>query len=106
MKPLKPEVHNLTQLQYEMKPDFEGAFRLYIYGQDGKHGGGMWFHLTGEKPDDNITSKQAGYLVKQAMAAKMEIRIVNGGDILVYHAKSGTTEFGTTFYAALMGEGV
>lgn len=81
------EYQYLTELQYSN--DRKGPFRLYIYDRPGLHSGGQWFR----KPpliftDEEITSSEA---MKRTIEATTvfgyEVRICDGGDMLVYHWK-------------------
>jgi hypothetical protein len=82
------EVHELTQLQYAEAGD--GPFALYIYGRDGMHSGKKWFRKGKMKyPDEEITVEDAKKRVKEAIAHKKEVRICDGGDMLVFHAAHG-----------------
>jgi hypothetical protein len=66
---IQATVHRLTKLQYT--DEFDGAFRLYVY------------------PDEQITIEEAKRCAEMAMARGREVRITNGGDNLVFHAKDG-----------------
>ena len=82
------EVHELTQLQYAETGD--GPWCLYIYGRDGMHSGKQWFRKgTVKYPDEEITVEEAKKRVKKAIALKKEVRICDGGDMLVFHAANG-----------------
>jgi len=78
----------LSTLQYSN--DREGPWRLYIYEADGFHRGGQWFRKPPLKyADEEITAIEALKLAAFALRDKKEIRVCDGGDALVYHAKDG-----------------
>jgi hypothetical protein len=82
------EVHTLTELQYADTGD--GPWALYIYGRDGMHSGKKWFRKGAMKyPDEEITTFEAQRRVKEAVAKGSEVRICDGGDMLVFHAANG-----------------
>lgn len=80
-------LHTLTTLQYST--DRKGPWKLYIYDQTGYHDGGQWFRAKPKYPDEEITTAQAHNLAFVAVAKKQEVRICDGGDMLVFHAKDG-----------------
>jgi hypothetical protein len=82
------EVHTLTELQYA-EPEKDAAYRLYIYGRDGYHSGCQWFRNKPKYPNEEITTEQAKKRVKAAIAQRKEVRITDGGDMLVFHAANG-----------------
>jgi hypothetical protein len=82
-------VHTLTKLQYGNNR--EGPFRLYIYDARGYHSGGVYFDRVPRYPEDGeLTSKEAFKRATQALADGLEVRITDGGDMLVYHARGAT----------------
>ncbi len=78
---------HLTELQYSNER--EGPWRLYIYGPDGYHSGGQWFRKKPKYPDEEITTAQAHNRALVAVSEGKEVRITDGGDMLVFHAKGG-----------------
>jgi hypothetical protein len=83
-----PEVHTLTELQYV--DSGEGPWALYIYGHDGMHSGKKWFRRgTMKYPDEEITIAEAHKRVDEAIAKQYEVRICDGGDMLVFHSACG-----------------
>jgi len=82
------EEEELTELQYTVPVKGE-SFRLYIFGDDGMHSGGQWFRRMPVYPDEEITVHEAKTRAEAAIAAGSEIRITDGGDMLVYHFKGG-----------------
>lgn len=87
---ISPKVveETLTDLMYSQ--DRKGPFRLYILDKNGMHTGGQWFR---EKPvykDEEITSAEARDKVGEAMDEGLEVRICDGGDMLVYHSIGST----------------
>ena len=81
--------YTLTELQYS--DDRKGPWKLYVYKADGYHNGGVWFRAKPEYPREEITSEKALEFTKSAMRKKHEVRICDGGDMLVLHAKDGKT---------------
>lgn len=76
----------LTELQYSN--DRKGPFKLYIYDSTGYHQGPQWFRRPPlQYPDEEITAHEAMVRALEAFAIGCEIRITDGGDMLVYHAK-------------------
>lgn len=76
--------HILTELQYSN--DREGPFRLYIYAKNGYHSGGIWVRRVPKYPGE-ITTQRACTMAVSYCAEGAEVRITDGGDMLVYHAK-------------------
>lgn len=75
-----------TELQYS--DDRKGPWRLYIFNKDGYHSGGQWFRRPPlEYPDEEITASEAMVRAFEAEAKGLEVRICDGGDMLIYHAK-------------------
>jgi hypothetical protein len=82
------EVHELTELQHAEIGN--GPWALYIYGRDGYHSGKKWFRKGPMKyPAEEITAAQAKERVAKAIREKREVRICDGGDMLVFHAQNG-----------------
>lgn len=73
----------LTELMYSN--DRKGPFRLYIYGQDGLHSGGQWVNRVIKYPDEEIDCQEMMVRTMEAAAEGREVRICDGGDMLVYH---------------------
>ncbi len=68
---------------------------LYIFRPDGYHHGKQWFAKTIRYPEEEILSSKARERVDAAIAAGLEVRICNGGDLLVFHAVNGKIEYPT-----------
>jgi hypothetical protein len=92
-------VNTFTELQYT--EDYEGPWALYIFGDDGLHSGKQWFAKTLIYPDEQITVEDAARLATEAIAHKKEVRVCDGGDMVVYHAKDGYTTYGEGFWEAV-----
>ena len=76
----------LTELQYST--DRKGPFALYIYGPDGLHSGKTWFMRVPQYPEEGeISCTEAMVRALEAAAQGMEVRICDGGDMLIYHCK-------------------
>lgn len=63
--------------------------KLYIYGADGFHDGGIWFRDIPQYPDEETTTPKAMLATGGAMDIGLEVRICNGGDFCVFHCKDG-----------------
>ena len=95
------EVHVFHGSPLQYSDDRKGPFKLYIYGQDGYHSGGRWSRKVPkypDPPDREIDSMCFGsrfqYMTAMGMAfaavaRKQEVRVTNGLDEIVYHAKNG-----------------
>ena len=82
------EVHTLTELQFAETGD--GPWALYIYGRAGFHTGKVWFRKGPMKyPDEEITATEAKERVEKASGDGREVRICDGGDMLVFHSERG-----------------
>ena len=83
-------IETLTELQYS--DDRKGPLRIYVFGPAGSsfHFGGIWFERKPRYPEEGeITTEEAERRFRWAMREKREVRICNGGDMLVLHAKEG-----------------
>jgi hypothetical protein len=82
-------IEHLTQLQHS--DVLEGPFALYIYEANSEyHRGPLWFTNKSNRPaEDEIPISVARRKVEEALIEGREIRIVDRGDMLVFHAKSG-----------------
>ncbi len=75
----------LTQLIYS--EDVTGTLRLYRFHPDGYHSGGQYFTKRIRYPEEEIGIKGAKELCEAHQARGLEVRITNGSDFLVFHAK-------------------
>lgn len=82
------EVHELTQLEYAVPVKGE-SFRLYILDADGMHNGGQWFRRVPKYFDEEVAVEYAEHLAGQAIRDGKEVRVTDGGDLLVYHVVGG-----------------
>jgi hypothetical protein len=91
-------LHTLTQLQYS--EDRRGPWRMYIYDLNGEyHRGGTWFQEKPQYQDEGELNILLAYAAtKSAFDSGREIRICDGGDMLVFHAKSNRILFGDKFW--------
>jgi hypothetical protein len=88
IKPPLPNTYTLTELQYAEQG--EGPWKLYVYNEEGKHYRPKWFRKGEMKyPDKEITVLDAFCHAETARVQGREVRICDGGDMLVYHAKDG-----------------
>lgn len=82
------EAMKLTNLQYSTER--KGPFKLYVYEPGSPfHKGGVWFQKVPQYPDEEITTELAHNRAFAAVAEGCEVRICDGGDMLVFHAKDG-----------------
>lgn len=81
------EHHVLTQLQYSQ--DLRGPFALYIYEHNGYHSGAQWFAKAIRYPNEEISISDAKLRAVAAISAGKEVRICDGGDMLVFHSEHG-----------------
>jgi hypothetical protein len=94
------EVHTLTELQHAEVG--EGPWKIYIYGKSGYHTGGIWFRKGKAKyPDEEISLAEAKNRAEKAIADKREVRICDGGDMLVFHSQDGKILYGEGFWEAV-----
>ena len=81
-------VHEITELQYAETG--KGPWRLYIFGKDHFHSGGTWFRNGNPKyPDEEIPFEAAKGFAESAIGNKLEVRVCDGGDELVFHSVNG-----------------
>jgi hypothetical protein len=75
---------------FQYSEDRKGPFRLYVYGDDNYHSGTQCFRKEPLKyPDEEITIREAMLRASAAQVKGHEVRITDGGDMLVYHHKGG-----------------
>lgn len=86
----------LTELQYSN--DRKGPWRLYVYNPNGYHNGGQYFSRRLRYPDEEITVSAAKELCDRAELEDREVRVTDGGDMLVYHSKGGKVLYGHSFW--------
>ena len=80
------ERHTLTELQYS--GDRKGPFKLYIYEPNRTyHLGGVWFRNKPKYPGEEIPTSHAKIKALAAIAEGREVRVCDGGDNIVFHAK-------------------
>jgi len=91
-------VYTLTQLQYS--EDRQGPWKLYVYNANSAfHGGGVWFRRGKAKyPDEELSWTAAKVKCANAMRNGREVRICDGGDMLVFHAKGASILYGEKFW--------
>ena len=89
--------YKLEDLQYSNET--KGPFKLYIYEPNSQyHRGGVWFRKGPMKyPEEEIPFDSAVERVAGAMADGREVRICDGGDMLVFHAKGAKILYGEKF---------
>jgi hypothetical protein len=77
-----------SELQYA-QPNGKGPYCLYIYGRDGYHSGGVWFRKQVQHPSQGIAFDDARTRCEMAIAKKLEVRITDSGDNLIFHSVGG-----------------
>lgn len=84
---MRPEIVTLSELQYST--DIHGPLKLYLYDRNGFHRGGQWFARRIRYPEEEIPLDLAQAAAEAWTGRGLEVRITNGTDFLVYHAKDG-----------------
>jgi hypothetical protein len=82
------EIRTDEELIYAV-PVPDAPLKLYIYGLDGYHMGGVWFRQIPKYPGEEISTEMAKLLTVNAVDNFQEVRICDGNDFLVFHAKGG-----------------
>lgn len=78
----------------------DGPWRIFVYQANGLHRGGRWFRKGPMKyPDEEIPFLEAATRAGVAIAHGLEVRIVDGGDMLVLHALNGKIVHGREFWS-------
>jgi hypothetical protein len=94
------EVHTITELKYAEIG--EGPWKLYIYGDDGYHSGGKWFRKRKMKyPDEEIPMAEAKRRSDENTSKRLEVKVCDGGDMLVFHSVNGAVVYGERFWEAV-----
>jgi hypothetical protein len=93
-------IEHLTELQYST--DRKGPFKIYVYEPNSEfHRGGVWFMDKPQYPEEGeITTAEAHNKAFVAVSQKREVRICDGGDMLVFHSKNGEILYGQDFWQA------
>jgi hypothetical protein len=81
--------------------DTRGPWQLYIFDHLGYHSGGQWFDRVLRYPDEEITIAEAKQRCDSAIAEKCEVRVCDGGDMLVFHSENGVTKYGENFWTMI-----
>lgn len=77
----------------------KGPWKLYIYEPNSEyHRGGQWFRNKVRYDDDEIPTRLAEVRYLDAMRQGREVRVCDGGDELVFHAKAGRVLYGEKFW--------
>lgn len=69
--------------------DGKSPRKLYIFRPDGYHDGGVWFQDQLKYPDEEVTTEEAMRRAAEAIAKKLEVRICDGSDFLIFHSVNG-----------------
>ena len=94
------EVHTITELQYAEIG--EGPWKLYLYRTDHLHGITKWFRKGKMKyPDEEISLAEAKKHSDANIAKMLEVRVCDGGDMLVFHSVYGKILYGEGFWEAV-----
>lgn len=81
------ELIRLTEMMYSKAEPGE-LLRLYLFDVMGYHRGAVYFTRQPKEPDE-ITVEKAQALVEGHINRRLEVRITNGGDFLVFHSQAG-----------------
>lgn len=79
--------YELKELYYSEDRGF--PLRLYVYDRMGYYRTAPWFSPKVKYPDEEITVEEARKRAEAGVKAGLEVRITNGDDFLVFHAKDG-----------------
>lgn len=79
-------IETLTTLQYS--DDRRGTLGVYFYFSDGTHTPPVWFRRGPPRSGDTTLALVKAW-VEQWRLLNGEVRIVNPGDLLIFHAKDG-----------------
>ncbi len=83
------EEHELTELQFTT-PQQGADFKLYLYDKHGFHSGAIWFTSGRIRyPDEQTTAEMAQRLTERHISSRLEVRITDAGDMLVFHSRHG-----------------
>ena len=97
-------IETLTELQYS--EDEKGPWQLYIYRADGMgYQTNTWFARKIDYPGEEINVHEARDLTRAAFDSGREIRIVDGGDMLVFHAIGNRVLYGQQWWKKVMEDG-
>lgn len=78
----------------------DGPWRLYVYDANGQYGRAPWFRRgVMQYPDEEISLHIAEALANRAIKAKLEVRVTDAGDELVFRAVNGEVVYGADFWA-------
>ena len=88
----------MTDLMYS--DDKEGPWKMYVYSANSSyHAGGRWFRKgKAVYPDEEMSFIAAKVRCANAMRNGREVRICDGGDMLVFHAKGDKILYGEDFW--------
>ena len=96
-RPPSPVAETLEELVHA--PTGLGPWKIYVFQRDGYHRGGIWFRRGKAKyPDEEISFVAAKVKCANAGRNGLEVRICDGGDNLVFHAKGETILHGADFW--------
>ena len=71
-------------------------------GRNGMHSGKQWFRKGKIKyPDEEISLREAKRRSDENIANLREVRICDGGDMLVFHSVNGAVVYGDGFWEAV-----
>jgi hypothetical protein len=87
-----------AELQYVETGD--GPWRLYVYDRHGNYAKAPWFRRGSmQYPAEEITLRIAEALANRAIKLRLEVRVTDGGDNLVFHSIDGVVVYGADFWA-------
>jgi hypothetical protein len=86
--------YELVDLQHS--DDRDGPWKLYVYQENGYHTGGVWFYRTPKNGD--MDTMEAMALADIAIEENREVRVCDGGDMLVFHFDGRDVRHGANFW--------
>lgn len=96
-----------NRLKHRSLAGYTGPWGLYIFNEDGYHPDALWFtnkvgsdHWRAGEP---VPAGGAKNLYDVALADGREIRITDGGDLLVHHVVAGEILHGAEFWSEVLG---
>jgi hypothetical protein len=84
---MSDNVITLTSFQYALPVPGE-LMKLYIFNKDGMHNGCIYFRKTPKRKYGEVDIAEASVLVLRAVGEGKEVRVTNGGDLLLFHMKT------------------
>ena len=93
------QVLTLTELQYA--PTGDGPWKIYLFNEDGYYDreNKYWFRRGKMKyPAEECTIEHAKKCADEWTERGLEVKITDGGDMLVFHSVNGEIVYGPNFW--------